>query len=87
MKKLLSSFTITRKAFDGISFSICHDHKKIFEKMKNDIDSGEGFIASYNTKSGARVAFRELQDAITDSVLKAGMRYHDGDTDKNINCS
>jgi len=74
----------TYKAFDGIPFSICHDHKKIFKKMKNDIESGEGFVASFNTKSGARVAFRELQDAITDPVLKAGMRYYDGDTDKNI---
>jgi len=52
--------------------------------MKRDIESGEGFVASYNTKSGARVAFRELRDAITDPVLKAGMRYYDGDTDKNI---
>jgi len=74
----------TYKAFDGIPFSICHDHKKIFEKMKRDIESGDGFVASYNTKSGARVAFRELQDAITDPALKAGMRYYDSDTDKNI---
>jgi len=75
----------TYKAFDGIPLSVCHDHKKIFEQMKNDAESGMGFIASFNTKSGARVAFREMQDAITDPVLKAGMRYYDGDTDKNIN--
>jgi len=75
----------TYKAFDGIPFSVCHNHCKIFERMKKDAKSGMGFIASYNTKSGARVAFRELQDAITDPVLKAGMRYYDGDTDRSIN--
>jgi len=58
----------TYKAFDGIPFSVCYNQTKIFEQMKNDVNSGLGFIASFNTKSGARIAFRELQDAITDPV-------------------
>jgi len=75
----------TYKTFDGIPFLVCYDQTKVFEQMKDDVKSGLGFIASFNTKSDARIAFRELQDAIHDPVLKAGMRYYDGNTDKRIN--